>query len=501
MKLNFEKLKFFILIILVVSSLIQVGILWGYQNHGLPINFLSVFFQTDGSAHAGADIERDKDLYFIPNRMVLSDGSLTQQHWLIGMKNTHYQKLWEESKGYIRSIFKSSSKQIIPPTTIDEDTWGKIVSSKPIMIEFKTGINPEIIKWFLGMTGSESDIHPSSELPAIEKLLISPSDEDFSGQNVVFIREGNNLYTYAVEPPENLTVLNAGGLKELFRTLLEDTTLNSYSITKEMSPVNQKNKLSIAQDILAISPATRYRDLYSIGSALPEIITMTDYDKIGDMLLGRESSSYTPDLDKNGSALFKKTNNIYRLYKDGVMEYKYLEKQDISNSLNLTTAFENAMKFINEKRGLVRDVNIFLSGIEARKDSYIFTFDYSLSFEDEIAEIPIIFENYKVLENEKQLGNAITINANSKRVLECLWIIRNFEKSAEPRKYDIGYFNFLENAFSINKDLKNKESNISEINICYKITNDNSKNASIIPEWQVASSLGDFYVPFQSINN
>ena len=35
-----EKVKQYILVILVITSIIQVGVLWNYQRRGMPTNFL-----------------------------------------------------------------------------------------------------------------------------------------------------------------------------------------------------------------------------------------------------------------------------------------------------------------------------------------------------------------------------------------------------------------------------------------------------------------------------
>jgi len=39
-----ERLKLYILFLLILTSFIQVGILWYYQNRGVPTNFLWGFF-------------------------------------------------------------------------------------------------------------------------------------------------------------------------------------------------------------------------------------------------------------------------------------------------------------------------------------------------------------------------------------------------------------------------------------------------------------------------
>mgnify|MGYP000888622042 FL=1 len=45
-RFNFERFKLYILAMLVATSFIQVGILWNYQNEGLPTNFLWNIFES-----------------------------------------------------------------------------------------------------------------------------------------------------------------------------------------------------------------------------------------------------------------------------------------------------------------------------------------------------------------------------------------------------------------------------------------------------------------------
>ena len=90
-----ERFKSYILALLIVSSIIQVGILWEYQNHGFPISFLMPIFAGSGS-NASDISEVSRQEYFVPFRIIVSNGN--ESHWLISLSLIHIQDITKQQK-------------------------------------------------------------------------------------------------------------------------------------------------------------------------------------------------------------------------------------------------------------------------------------------------------------------------------------------------------------------------------------------------------------------
>ena len=104
------------------------------------------------------------------------------------------------------------------------------------------------------------------------------------------------------------------------------------------------------------------------------------------------------------------------------MEYKYLSQYDRADKGSEIEALERAIEFIADLADLVKEADIYLSGINSDKDGYYtFTFDYKVN------QNPVSFLDYPVNTGQEGfVNNAITINANRKKVLSCYWIIKEF---------------------------------------------------------------------------
>ena len=85
-----ERIKTILIYILLVSGLLQVGILWSYQNQRAPISFLERLFSND----IQISNEAVRKILFIPDRIIVSDGEYSNSHWIITEGNEYYNSFW-----------------------------------------------------------------------------------------------------------------------------------------------------------------------------------------------------------------------------------------------------------------------------------------------------------------------------------------------------------------------------------------------------------------------
>ena len=87
-----ERIKLLLLAVLIASSLIQLGVLWRYQGHGLPFNFIGAVLHTDGS-ESDADLDKmAREEFFVPYRITASAG-YDKPRWVLNKTNYNYMNL------------------------------------------------------------------------------------------------------------------------------------------------------------------------------------------------------------------------------------------------------------------------------------------------------------------------------------------------------------------------------------------------------------------------
>ena len=414
--INKERIKSIVLIALFVISLIQVGILWSEQSHRLPISFLAGIFVRP---QIQVSDEMTRDELFIPYRLIMSDGD--SAHWILDRKNPLYKPLWDETKGYLADIVNGT----ISPSAGSQDSWGDITSKKGFVFEFKIAIKPDLLKWFLGNPNS------TVEIPVVHKIMIIP-DSSNNSLNTIYIYDMNNtnkkIYKYqswGFNRKKSFTEILSGFEDESQSTYRTYTTIHDSNLEKGWDNVDD-----VEPDILYVGTTPRFAPYSIISCSVPD--SARNQDELADALLGNnQKERYEKKKYNDGTIQFSISENLYKIYSDGILEFKNFSEADSSVGENVGAALLNAYVFIKKAASLTNTkADIYLSGLEPPQNGiYQFSFDYMIN-------------GYPVHINLASAGsgaeptNAISIKANSKRVLYCKFIIRNFEAAGKNNYND-----------------------------------------------------------------
>ncbi|MCR4436310.1 MAG: hypothetical protein QHH06_04420 [Clostridiales bacterium] len=480
MRLGKEALKSYVLILLLITSVLQVGILWMRQNYGLPFNFLSEVFSSQKT-----DFTADGSEYFKPSKIVVSGGD--ESHWIMNQGSNRYALLWKEiESNYIKSIFQNNLQ---PASSVpySEEEWGKQVIKNAVVADFKTNIPTPLLSWFYKISAP-----PFDEPAGIHKLAVLPR-EDVNNGITLYITDDSKIYKYIF--PVQLGWITRDGYKKIFEDIRQDESLRKYMVIAE-SDYRNKGKSPIAQDILMFAGASlsSYEGIRSVYCEAPEAFTVKDrknpseLENLSSLITAGEKEVYDWAEDVYGATVFKNLNNLYKVYGDGLLEYKYIGTPDDSEKSSVGSAFEKAVEFIGKRKNLFSGANLYFSGIQTvEKGVYEITFDYWVD------SVPV-FVDYKSNDRDGvQLSHAVTIRANSKRVTSAWWIIKRFEQGKED-KYNINFADFLDNTFTDYSKLKNdKDFFISDISISYSIQPYLEKQ-SMEPVWVVSAKGQKNYV-------
>lgn len=473
-----EALKSYLLLVLLITSILQVGILWIYQNHGFPSNFFTAIFPSHPLTSS-----TDGQEYFKPYRISVSGGNYA--HWVIAPKRELYSKIWNEVKdNYLKSILLNDKPVPLSP----EEQWGNIVTQKAVILSFKANIKADLLSWFLGI----SEI-TSKEASGVYKIAILPW-KDINNNLTIYIQDETKIYKYIT--PIRDKWLTREQYDGIFDSLRQDAGLKVYNVITEINPGN-KVHYPMSQDTLVIIGAANksYDAFRSVICTAPDAFKIKDakniseLDNLASVISGNDKDIYDSAPNIYGAMVLKNLNNLYRVYSDGLLEYKYLGAVEDSDKDSMSKAFKKAIEFIKARKQLISGSSLQLSGIgDKGRGYYEFTFDY------EVGGIPV-FTDYKSNgKDAARLTNAVTIRANSKRVINAWWVMKRFEQGSES-KYNVNFEGFLDNTFKDYNTLKkDKDFFIRDINISYKIDSMMPAKTTLEPVWAVSAADGRNYV-------
>lgn len=471
---NKEKVKSIILVILILTSLVQVGILWVYQSHRLPFSFFSTVFGRN-SIDDNIDIEQKaRKEILIPYRIIVSNGNNT--HWLLKRNDEIFHILWNEGQEYVKRALNEGGGQIV-----DLNIWGKLVVSKSFVFEFKEGIKSNLVRWFLNIPLASSAEHSES----IRKIIILP-DEDINKNNTVYILTNKNLYKYILPFAKNN--MSREEYKKIVNRLELDKNLIEYNIIKEIDPNNQW-PFKIPSDVLCVVKGPKYKNFASVTYSFGGKVF--DIEEKAAIVLGNEKESYDRYIiDRYDTLVFKNLNNTYRLYSDGMLEYKYTPGAAEQDKGDIGSAFVKAYIFINRIKNYLLDSDgiIYLAKIkEDNPNYYEFVFDYMVD------GYPVYIDyELKDKDNDRDsFKNAITIKVDSKRIIECNWLLISIDKNKDNKEYNV-YFQYMLDEIS-KKYGKQKFNDFAIGNTMVAYLIDSGYSRKIDPIWIINKPDNSYY--------
>lgn len=426
-----EKLKFVFLMLLVLLSLFQVGILWDYQNHGLPISFFNGVVAND-------IVEKNYDLkeFLKPSRIVMSQG-YDEPHLVINPYDKEFEYIWDEARSYLRDIILEN--KILSKIPYNDDDWGDLVVKKSIAINFSTTIDAKLIKFFLGVENN-SDL----DFGKPNKMLISFED-NLSSEIMVYMTDGETICKYSIKP--HLKSEGNVDLSKMENNFEGSDDSTAYWYWEKYPPTN-KPPVKLRPDIPVYLTGDKYNDYSNLQVEMPQLLKadtriVKNQESIAQWILGNDRVSYDVDVDNEGAMVFGNINNIYKLDTKGFLDYIYLGSQSDSSKADIAITFEKCISFIASKKKLIKIEDISLSKInyDQKKESYIFEFNYN------IGSIPILI-------HDKEIGpiqSCVKIEANNSRVLSTRIILRDFKFKDVKKSYNLNFVKFSKEIFSKNE--------------------------------------------------
>lgn len=489
---KWERFKFFILLILIFTSVIQVGILWSFKKYGAPHYFFSEFFNKKNIA-AQRDLIEFKENLFLPFRVIVSKNIYTN-NWLIDKEDEYFPKLYADMKLYLADILTKGEIKYDRVMPLTEDTILKFMEEPSVTFEFSTNINSRMLPWLLDFSGVNIT---NKEISSIKKVIIIPNLlNDKNSCSIEIIDEASKKVFEYNRGFKDSTGMGKDWYGQMVDDLGKHSPHSSYSLLKgNTSSINSNSHITIPKDMLFLVPQMGEFSLFkNYTCTSPDEFIVKDEKaslsdkKLAEKILGNDAESFLSSVDINGAATlatFKNVGNTYKVHSNGLLEYHYLQAEENPNKGKLEDAFEKITEFIGSKLHLVAqpenegkpkdfsDIEIYLSSFEEKSDRYKFTFNYRLD------NLPIFF-NFEINDKGRRvLNNAIEIEATDKRVLNCYWIIKEFTPIGD-KTYNLSFTDIMDNLSKTRPNIKS----VKNIYSCYEVRSEEGTKV-LEPLWMI----------------
>lgn len=467
--LNIEFKKSLLMLVLIILSLLQMGILWTEKNPGVPFLFSS---QKLWYSDISVDIDKVKDNYIQPERIMVSDGS-GGLYWQINPQDSLFRNIWNDFKeSYFKQILDMKP---VGGTKPYEQDWYSLTEMKCIILEFKNPIHSDIIRWIVD---KESTF--STTLNQIYKIAVFPTESINNNENTLYVFDGSNVFKFVVKIEQGY--MKKDDYIRAIRNIHQD---------ENVIPVNRLIYFypSVrSEDLLVSLDKNSKKRIWGLMAKTPDkiILNRDNVEKIEDYLLGDiyKSSMVRKFGEEGRSIIFSDTEKVLRYYENGFLDYQYRNKS-LGDKGTVHEAFEKAITFIESRRDhLIEGVDILLSNVEEKTENYVFTFDYVLDG----TEIKIMSVQ------DQTVKPAITVTANSDRVVDAKWYIKTFSNNDYYNDYSLYFFDIFQNKMLGNYPELLNNPDIYDISIIY-ICPENSTRAE--PYWAIKTKDQDAYLRMQ----
>lgn len=464
-----ERIKTRILILLIVTSVIQLGIHWNMQTQGLPFNFISKIFAANGRT-ANLDVESLRNQYFVPETIMVS---ISTSYWRLDARDSQFEKVWEDIRDhYIPAIIRQKPDKILP-----KEQWAAITGARYIRIDFNATWPSNVISWL-----AEAKPSDTKGFEGIKSIVIAPQLDVNETVNTLFIYDENQIYQYQVNIKKEFLP------KRYYSSLADELSSKNKPSLRLLASVS--NFTSDKEIFVALNDG-RGSAFSTIRAVIPDEIVlnrtnMENYNIQDNILLDKKESLSANYTDSSRYVLFTDTENLYRLYNDGVLEYKFIPSI-ASGQDNASAAFKHAVTFIEQRRHLVGEANIFLKSIYKENNYYMMEFEYKVD------GVPIYFTENR----DSEILAPIIIKANSERILECRWVIRNFTRADKPINYNIDFPDLLNKQIvsTYPEILESSDKSFDRIEPGYIFELNDLKSVLLAPNWIISTDSENYFLP------
>ncbi|MGE5474009.1 MAG: two-component system activity regulator YycH [Ignavibacteriales bacterium] len=362
--INAGRIKTYILVFLIITSLVLCGSLWFEDYHGFS-NFLAKFSYIDFSKLIGIgkeDIQTRYERIILPSKVIVNNGE--EGHWILYPSNNEHEKFWKIAKTLLKSTVTDTQTKA---NLVDSTEWNGLTTKSSIIMYFDYPLGKEILSMLFKI--DEKKIKEDTN--NLDSITITRF-----GQNIIMytkvLENGREVFRKYYFPDSNQIT------DKDFEQIFNNSSLIKYASLKEALPnvkLNLKFQDNVFIPIFSFSDARRKSLKLGKVEFLPELSIANDKkaeEMVNKFFSGRDYSKF---VKKDGANIFIDENNdTLRIFSDGSFEFEL--SQENNDSFDFKQAMNLALSYVEKYGGLE---NLFVSDIERSEKQAAFRFDYAVN--------------------------------------------------------------------------------------------------------------------------
>ncbi len=339
--MNKERIKLFILILLIVNSIQLTVQLWFDSNlwpngfgefaRNVPVlGELVTFFADRNGEYTGEDFYAKT---VKPRRIVVNGGGAREVY----LKESEF---YNAGMGYIEPLLSKISEQNVYSTEISYDEWKNYFKAKSVYVDYGYYMNGNEFGRLLGIDGAANVFGQAS---------------DFSGY---IITPNTTTGTFTIctynEALNKVTQYEFGGDVDNLLNFIEETTRQkqqnhafAFEINLDvMSASGEEVERKVAfspLSLLEISTDVRSEPILSANKVFADSQEFEEFTEKVLNVFGYTASSLRKTVQSDGTITFVENNATIKFFNDGTIEYSAVSKE---NGLSLSKGISNSYQAV-----------------------------------------------------------------------------------------------------------------------------------------------------------
>ena len=427
--MNINKMKNFVIIILVIAAVYQTGLLW--LEDTASHNFFYTVFGLGGQK----EIAAEEGQLLLPGRFVIGSGNkkytveyasdIEQKDVLVQANDLLLEALTQGSAGVLKQ----------------EIDWQSILSERCLILNYG----------FLVPTQEYLGEYPKKILvPQLEEfdcIAMTPSKTGSSRTSIYFIDT-------QTEQSWSATVEKSRFSPELYH-LLETTEKNLNYVSTEQSGFN------LFEDSVFVP---QWKEGGLAYSSVMQINPFMKEGSINRYLLENSVDSFFKNLeadwnrvDETGTFVFSDETVVVKYYPKGILEYYGYGTYDTEVNTDIATGYQICKNFMKNDTSL--NTEVYLSGIKRNRNETTYYFDYVVD------DYPILLS--EAVQQEFELSHAIEFSIRGNSVRKYRRYTYNFQPvDIEDKAISIEFLTALDEAI-VQYQSNHEQSDVKEVEDMY----------------------------------
>ena len=414
--------------------------------------------------------------YVSPIRISVSDELSTR--WQLEPTGETWRLAWLDlQRQYLPLLAEANPDKQHP-----REFWEQLLFSRRMMLfEFATPIPMSLFSWVSDAPGGRTGLL-AEPFPAIEQIAVVPTENVNATINTLYVLAGDQVYRFTLTVP-------AEALDKTWYVMAQEDLDEGNN--RQMALIASKYGLGkVRREMLVLDDEIPLQlGSYEAGlpAAIPAVVSPETLQPLQEsILLNRKDSLLTRLDEQTGEVTFSDMENVFRINGQGLLTYRYMPEVPEA-SADVRAAFRQAVVFLDERRRLLGDAEMVLTGMQATDSpggAVVFHFSYRVDGRLVTA-----------LDAAGTSRPPVSVTATGTRVIACDWVVRSFSPMT-AEGWNVFFIDLYNELLRMYPDVAREEEALRFVRTGYWFSLD-QVNSLLTPQWQFQMETGFRFLPMR----